>query len=375
MSTLTTVLAIILCIGLTQGVVFAAILWKKSDEGRNANKYKAILLLVLSYGLLNQVMRLFGIGYYDWWYHITLDLNWSYGPLLFLYVKAQATPDFKFSKTDRWVLLPILIQIICSIYVRSQNFFWDGTRESLTWLGYYGYAYWRNYSTVPIIASLLIIYFSNKSLKLLKSVDKKEADLKNFKWVQNMVRAFGIYYVAVLIILVSDLIIYTTTVSVDYYYFTRFYFYPFFIGTAILIYWLGISNVIRSDQRVLKVRKQLSDEERQPLEKVANQLELLMKEEKLFKDPELTLSTLSEKLEVKAYLLTKTLNEILHRSFTDYVNEFRVNEIELLIKDPANDKFTLLSLAYDAGFNSKSSFNRAVKKHLGISPSELKRKS
>lgn len=375
MSTLTTVLAIILCIGLTQGVVFAAILWNKSDEGRIANKYKAILLLVLSYGLLNQVMRLFGIGYYDWWYHITLDLNWSYGPLLFLYVKAQVTPSFKFTKTDRWVLLPILIQVICSIYVRSQNFFWDGTRESLTWLGYYGYAYWRNYSTVPIIASILIIFFSNKSLKLLKSVDKKEADQKNFKWVQNLVRAFGIYYVAVLIILVVDLIVYTTTVSIDYYYFTRFYFYPFFIGTAILIYWLGISNVIRSDQRVMKPRKQLSDEEREPLEKLAKQLDVIMKEEKLFKDPELTLSTLAEKLEVKAYLLTKTLNELLHRSFTDYVNEFRVNELEQLIKNPVNDKYTLLSLAFDAGFNSKSSFNRAVKKHLGISPSELKHKS
>ncbi len=375
MDSLTSVLAIILCIGLTQGVVFAIILWRKSSHDWVANRYKALLLLVLSYGLLNQVLRLFGIGYYDTWYHLTLDLSWAYGPLLFLYVKAQTQPYYRFEKKDRWVLVPIIVQIICSIYVRSQNFFWDGTRESLTWLGYYGYAYWRNYSTVPIIASLLIIYFSYRSLQLLKQLDPNDVDQKNFTWVKNLIKSFGSYYIVVFIILILDLIIYVTTVSTDYYYFTRFYYYPFFIGIAILIYWFGISSVIRSDQRVLKVRKQLSDQEQAQLEKLAEQLQSIMKEEKLYKDAELTLAALSDRLEIKSYLLTKTLNEILHRTFTDYVNEYRVKEIERLIKDPSNDKYTLLSLAYDAGFNSKSSFNRAVKKHLGIAPSGLKQKN
>ncbi|MEO9871447.1 helix-turn-helix domain-containing protein [Ekhidna sp.] len=374
MDTLTSILVIILCIGLTQGIIFSAILWRKSNQDRIiANKYKAILLLVLSYGLLNQVLRLFGIGYYDTWYHLTLDLNWSYGPLLFLYVKAQTQENFKFSKSDRWLLIPIIIQIVCSVYVRSQNFFWDGTKESLTWLGYYGYAYWRNYSTVPIIASLLIIFFSIKSLKLLKKLDENEVDEKNFKWVINLVRSFGTYYLIVLVILIADLVIYITTVSQDYYYFTRFYYYPFFIGIAILIYWFGISSIIRGDQRILKKRKRLSEAELDSLKELADKLEVLMKEEKIYKDSLLTLAILAEHLKVKPYLLTKILNEVVHKSFTDYVNEFRVQEITQLVKDPSNDRFTLLSLAYDAGFNSKSSFNRAVKKHLGISPSELKR--
>lgn len=374
MSTLTTFLVVVLSMGLTQGSIFAVILWKKSDQGRSANRYKAILLLVLSYGLLNQVLRLFDIGYYDIWYHLTLDLNWSYGPLLYLYVKAQTVPDFKFSKSDRWILVPIIVQIVCSVYVRSQNFFWDGTRESLSWLGYYGYVFWRNYSTVPIIASLLIIFFSRKSLQLLRTMDLNRVDKENYRWVSNLIYAFGAYYVVVLVILVVDLGVYTTTISKDYFYFTRFYYYPFFIGTAILIYWFGISSVIRGDQRLLKVRKKMSNEERGLLEEVARQLDGVMKEEKAFKDPQLTLATLSNKLDIKPYILTRTLNEIMHRSFADYVNEFRVKEIESLIQEPANDKYTLLHLAYSAGFNSKSSFNRAVKKHLGVSPSELKRK-
>ncbi|MEP0985660.1 helix-turn-helix domain-containing protein [Ekhidna sp.] len=375
MDSLTSILVIVLSIGLTQGVVFSFILWRKSDEGRIANRFKSILLLILSYGLLNQVLRLYGIGYYDLWYHITLDLSWSYGPLLFLYVKAQTTPGYRFTKSDRWILLPIFIQIICSVYVRSQNFFWDGTRESLTWLGYYGYAYWRNYSTVPIIASILIIYYSYRSLQILNKLNRDDVDKSNYRWVKNLVRIFGSYYILVLLILVIDLIIYLVTVSTDYYYFTRFYYYPFFIGIAILIYWFGISGIIRGDQRVVKVKKKLSASEKQALISIAETLEKQMQEAKIYKDPDLTLSSLADRLSIKSYLLTKTLNEIINKPFNDYMNEYRVKEIEELIKEPSNDKYTLLSLAFEAGFNSKSSFNRAVKKHLGMAPSDLKSKN
>ncbi len=375
MDALTSILVIILCIGLTQGVVFAAILWKKSSKEYLANKFKAILLIVASYELLNQVLRLFDIGYYDTWYHLTLDLEWSYGPLLYLYIKAQVTPNLKIKRKDLWLSIPIILQIFGSIYVRSQNFFWDGTKDSLTWLGFYGYAYWMNYSTLPIIASILIIFFSYKSIQLLKKLDPHEVDLKNFKWVYNLVRLFRIYYLIVLIILVMDLAIYLNTVSIDYYYFTRFYYYPFFIGVAILSYWFGISSIIRDDQRVLKIRKKISDSELQILADLTSKLNTLMAEKKVYKESALTLNLLAEKLNTKAYLLTKTLNEVIHKSFTDYVNEYRVSEIQRLIQNPENDKYTLLSLAYEAGFNSKSSFNRAVKKHLGISPSELKRDS
>ena len=197
-------------------------------------------------------------------------------------------------------------------------------------------------------------------------------DKKNLQWVQNLVRSFGIYYIVVLVILVVDLTVYVTTVDRDYFYFTRFYYYPFFIGMAIIIYWFGISSIIRSDQRVLKARKKLSESERQALEAIAKQLDELMVMAKLYMDSELTLASLAEQLSVKPYLLTKTLNEVIHKSFTDFVNEFRVEEVNRLVNEPGNEKYTLLSLAYDAGFNSKSSFNRAVKKHLDISPSQLK---
>ncbi|NQZ75586.1 MAG: AraC family transcriptional regulator [Ekhidna sp.] len=374
MDSLTIILIIILSIGLTQGFIFSIILWNKSQNGSAANKYQALLLSVLSYGLLNRVLLLFGIGYFDIWYHLTLDLEWSYGPLLFLYVKAQAQPTFKLTRKHFWVISPIIIQIICSIYVRSQNFFWDGTKDSLSWLGYYGYVYWRNYSSVPIIASLLIIYYSWQSLKLLRDLKPIEVNTENLLWVRRMVKSFGAYYILVLAILVSDLIIFLLNVGPDYFYFTRFYYYPFFIGMAFLVYWFGISSILQEDRNVVKLRKEITIPEQEQLNQIKSRLQDLMNNEQIYQDQELTLTKLAEKLDIKPYLLTKTLNEVCQRSFTDYVNEYRVKELEQLLKDPANDKFTLLSIGYDVGFNSKSSFNRAVKKHLGTSPSQLKRR-
>jgi AraC-like DNA-binding protein len=99
-----------------------------------------------------------------------------------------------------------------------------------------------------------------------------------------------------------------------------------------------------------------------------------MENDKLFKDQELSLNSISEQLNIKPYLISKSLSEIYNKRFNDYVNEYRVKEVQSLLQNSNNSKYTLLSIAMDAGFNSKSSFNRAVKKQLGILPSELKRK-
>ena len=98
-----------------------------------------------------------------------------------------------------------------------------------------------------------------------------------------------------------------------------------------------------------------------------------MQKEQLYKDPELSLNNLADKLEVKPYLLSRCFSHVLQLKFNDYINQLRAEQIKRLASLPENSKYTLLSLAYEAGFNSKSSFQRAVKKHLGISPKELRK--
>jgi AraC-like DNA-binding protein len=276
-------------------------------------------------------------------------------------------------KTDWIHFVPVVLQIGFSIFVRIQNLYWDGTRESLTWLGYYGYVVWMNKPTIYIVASLLIIFYAYKSQQLLNTVDDSfEIQSTKRTWIKRIIRSYLFYFTLVLIVLLLDFIVFASANPGYYFYFTRFYYYPFFVGIAILTYWIGMEGFSRRNDPELTVKKVISTEETSKLKEISVRIEAAMQNDRLYKNPELSVQVLAKQLDIKPYLISKSLSEIFNKRFNDYVNEYRVKEVQLLLQNADNSKYTLLSLAMEAGFNSKSSFNRAIKKQLGISPSELK---
>ncbi|MGY0038300.1 helix-turn-helix domain-containing protein [Pedobacter sp. NJ-S-72] len=106
------------------------------------------------------------------------------------------------------------------------------------------------------------------------------------------------------------------------------------------------------------------------IDKIHQELNSLMQREKRYTDPELTLVQLSKELNIHANSLSQVINSVEQKNFYDYVNAQRIEEFKKIVSSPENQKFTLLSLAFECGFNSKTSFNRNFKKHIGISPSE-----
>jgi len=96
----------------------------------------------------------------------------------------------------------------------------------------------------------------------------------------------------------------------------------------------------------------------------------IMQKEKVFKNPELTLSDLSQKLGVNANTLSQVVNSLEEKNFYDYINGQRIEEFKRIVSLPENQKFTILALAYECGFNSKSAFNRNFKNETGLSPTE-----
>ena len=71
--------------------------------------------------------------------------------------------------------------------------------------------------------------------------------------------------------------------------------------------------------------------------------------------------------------LSQALNGVLGVSFSDFVNGYRVDEAKRLLRDPARQDDTILAVLYDAGFNSKSAFNRVFKLRTGETPSSYRR--
>jgi len=364
---------IVLSVAAIQGVIYGWVLFRSVSRNKLANRILGIMLFLLSYRLIVQVMRLFGLGYYDTWYYFMIDLSWVHGALIYFYTKAQTNPGFRFRKTDLPHAIPLILQVVISVFVRLQNLYWDGTRESLSWLGYYGYAVWMNNSTIYLVASILIIFYAIKSMGLIKRVNEKYeiSDVK-LNWIKRIIHMFLIYFSSVLVILVMDLIVYKSHSGGDYFYFTRFYYYPFFIGIGVLTYWIGLEGFARRHEPELSERVVPNQLELKKLEQIAEMARTAMAREELYKKPELSLHSFAESLGLKPYLVSKSLSEVFDKRFNDFINEYRVKEVQRLLGDAKNSKYTLLSLAMDAGFNSKSSFNRAIKKHLGVMPSELK---
>lgn len=103
---------------------------------------------------------------------------------------------------------------------------------------------------------------------------------------------------------------------------------------------------------------------------IADQLQKLMESEHLFTQPDITLGEVARKLDIHSNYLSEVINSRFNKNFYDYINAQRVTAFLSLVSDPKQRQYTLLALAFQCGFNSKSSFNRNFKKATGDTPSE-----
>jgi AraC-like DNA-binding protein len=103
-------------------------------------------------------------------------------------------------------------------------------------------------------------------------------------------------------------------------------------------------------------------------------LRKLIDHDKVYREPELSITSLAQKLDIPEYRLRRLINEQLgHRNFSAFVNGYRLTEAETALRDPAQVDVPILTVALDAGFGSIGPFNRAFKAHTGLTPSEYRR--
>lgn len=118
-----------------------------------------------------------------------------------------------------------------------------------------------------------------------------------------------------------------------------------------------------------RIKYEKSGLQKAAADRIHSQLVQLMKTAKLFTEEELSLAQLAQQLDVHPNHLSQVINTYEGNSFYDYINTLRIEEFKSLAILPENSRYTLLSLAFKCGFNSKTSFNRNFKKITGKSPS------
>lgn len=363
---------------------FLSILLAGKKGKSEADKILTVWLIVMGFHLTTFYLYISG-NYmkFPWLLGLELPLPFVHGPFLFLYTTAL-TQVRRIKAIGLLHFLPVLV-----VYIIMTSFFLlpPGKKIFVYQHDGAGYEWLANNIFIPIIISgVAYVVLSFLKLKQHRANIENEfsnTDKINLNWLRYLIYGTSVIWIVII------------TGLADKYIFATVVLYVFFIG-YFGIRQVGIfSNkslpVVNSESREeektmvenlkqedlsspgepdvkLKYQKSsLTDEE---AKKIHEKLGQLMHKDNLFKNPELNLGELAEILQVHPNTLSQVINTFENKTFYDYINGLRIEEFKTLVSDPGSRQYTFLSLAFECGFNSKTSFNRNFKKATGLSPSE-----
>ena len=153
---------------------------------------------------------------------------------------------------------------------------------------------------------------------------------------------------------------------------------PLWLAMGIVLVWLGVEVLSNLKFFLLNKSIILSNGSRiltkVELSRLKNKLHHLMKEQKLYTDPNLSLDILANALDIHPKFLSLVLNNYLGKNFYDFVNQYRVEEVKERLGNLDSRNLTIEAIANQSGFKSKSSFNSAFKKQVSMTPREFIKK-
>jgi len=356
-----------------------------SKKGKSlADKILTVWMFVLGTHLLLHFFEYYGL---DQTYTFLLGLNTPFpllhGPLLFLYAKALTSDKNQMSKVDYLHFLPALLLILRMIPFfilpgAEKLQFANGIEEKRNLLMTVVLYSYMISGTTYITLSLLVLRRHRKNLKSKFSY----TDQINLNWLRNLIIGMIVIWSIVIVgHTLDDAFGMNIKDEVDNLIFLTLSLFILMIG------YFGIKQTwIFSGQVPLKahavgekdqdtvtesVRYQKSGLKSEQADELQARLEKMMKEEKPFLDDKLTLKSLAENLNIHPNYLSQVINERFQKNFYDFINSARIEEFKSLIQQPRSQNLTLLALAFECGFSSKSSFNKFFKKATGKTPSEF----
>jgi AraC-like DNA-binding protein len=357
-------LEILILLGALQGFIISVILFV-SRRNRQSNRILATLIFLMALASLN--LYITGTAWYS---HSPLVIFLSnfvpmiiimpVGPLIYFYIRSFSDPEFRFQKKYRFHFYPVIIDLfpyLTALFYVTGLIFHFLPKNGAPW-GLFIDNY-NIYSDIPRWISVsLYLWIANRYLKSLPHP---------IPWLKQFVKIFAGFQVIWLCYLIPYVIPKYSNKLMDF-----VSWYPVYIPLAILIYWLGIKGYLIShaQSKREKLRKTPAMD-RQLGEELITRLKKVMEEEKIWLNPALNLSLLSSQMGVPSKTISAVLNQQLNISFNDFINSYRINAIKARLLSPDDKKLTIAGLAYECGFNSQPTFQRAFKSIQGESPSEF----
>ncbi|HUI33739.1 MAG: AraC family transcriptional regulator [Dysgonamonadaceae bacterium] len=300
------------------------------------------------------------------------------GVFLYLYASRLVSKRYRFNKK---MLLHLLPFVAFNIYLLGASFFPDVANEIRLENVHTNVHHPLLFQFFLIITLLSGPFYFVLTLRLFKKHDINvfnnfsSIETINLKWLRKLVIIFGVVWTALIIITVIHHVfnLFSMVFCTDSLFLTLSVF-------VILIGYFGLKQKVIfenefEEQPVLaeeKMKYSSSTLKEDEASEYAKRLIDYMHLEKPYLNPELTLTHLASEIDISTHHLSQIINEQFKLNFFEYINQFRVEEVKSRINDPKFEHYSLLGIALDSGFNSKSSFNRIFKKFTNQTPSQFK---
>lgn len=360
---------------------FAILIWRK----KNSLHDKVLITWLIYLGTY--------VGLYAWFatvlftnYHLLsaafISFLMLHGPFLYLYIFSLTNNRYKLSGKDLVHFIPF---ILFNLYLITVSFFPDISERIRL-----DHSENEHDSVFLFNIFLLLTVLSGPvyflmSIRLFKKLDvdifnnfstSEEVDLD---WLRKLVYTFGLVW--------TILMVFATIHHIFGFFSWSFCTDGLFLslsGFIILIGYFGLGQKEIFTQTAEKEVVYVT----QPRAKYANtvlketeadeyvdKLKRYMESKKPYLNVNLTLPQLASDIHIPSHQLSRVINEKLNLNFFDFVNQYRVDEVKAKMNDPKFEQLTILSIAFDSGFNTKSAFNRVFKKTTGMTPSEYKKRN
>jgi AraC-like DNA-binding protein len=365
-------------LGTLQGLILAVVVLFYSKEHRTSNRLLSLFIFVQAYLLMASRIVEWVPAESAW---VIYSIRLLVYIFLYLYIKSLYT---SINLKNEWFHIPILfIDIIrireIALYKIPKAIEGDG------------YVYQFFGSTLEIVSIIwlfatMTFYFLltyKELMKYRKKIENNFSDLGalGLRWAKQ------VFYYRYIIGILQYILIFVALMYLDWYkpyqgiievvVYTGFLYFitikgklnPQIYQLRIIPFKKGENNGLAHEENSQKPEKELSEEHRE----IAQNVLKLMEEQKLYREEGLSIKQVADELGVQLYMVSQSINLALGKNFFELVNGYRVEEAKIMIMDEQFNHLSMIGIAFESGFSSKTAFNTAFKKHTGMTPSEFKK--
>lgn len=337
---------------------------------RNIDKIGVLLIssFVLFHSLFILHLTLYIINFQ---YHlphtlfISTTFSFLYGPLLYFYFK-RVTYNYKFRWIDTLHLIPSILLLIYilpyylmpvtdkfNVMFDQSNFLLPGAR------------------TIIIVKIISLMVYATLTIRIYKAnIEKVRKDNRNkVLWQRNIITIFVSYIIAYLIYaaIITGIIDYTPLINLQILVMTCLVFYVAYISYVQPEIFKG-HIVLTNPANIFKYKKSgLTPSYSLELKE---ELLALFHREKIYKQNDISLDTLSKMLGTTRHSTSQVINEHFKMNFFELINSYRIKEAIDILKNDVHGNLHIIDIAYEVGYNNKVTFNKAFKKETSLTPTE-----